>query len=207
MRQLEVLSPKDKLLRIKCSKVEIKDLRLNSTQKTITELIDFVYGTNNKGNNRDKNIPSTVGLSANQVGVNSSITVVDLGIGHKNYNDIHVLINPVIQWQSKSKLIRDEGCVNLDYIRGFVHRSARVKVEAFNRSGNKILLDLKGWPAILLQHEIDHLNGILFIDRLVDPKIAHLVKKGDLIEYKKIKQNWKKYTDVSGLVRPIKLYT
>jgi peptide deformylase len=82
----------------------------------------------------------------------------------------------------------------------YVERSKRVKIKAYDRSGNRIKLDLNGWPAILLQHEVDHLGGNLFIDRLTNPKKAHLVKGGELREYKKVKTNWNKFVDVSPLI-------
>jgi len=178
MTNLKVLKPDNPILRLKCNELSLKELKTRETQLQIEELLDYVYETSNKGEKRDKSKPSTVGLSANQLGLNKSIVIVDLGIGHKSYNDIHVLINPEITWKSKTIINRDEGCVNLDHIRGLVSRSKRVKVSALDRSGNKIQLDLTGWSSILLQHEIDHINGILFIDHLNNPKNAHLVKEG-----------------------------
>ena len=201
MNELAPLNPEEQLLRRKIEQVSLKDLRASRTQEVIEHLLGYVYRTSNKGESRDKTRPSIVGLSANQVGVNLSIAIVDLGIGHKSYNDLHVLVNPVITWKSKTTIEKDEGCVNLDNIRGFVKRSARVKVDAFDRSGNKISLDLTGWPAILLQHETDHLNGKLFIDRLEDPKHAHLVKYGEFQKYKKLKKEWPNFIDVSKLVK------
>ena|ERR1035438_6727272 len=201
MASLIVLNPDNDLLRRVCSKVSLRQLRSKVLQNKIDDLLDFVYKGSNKGATRNKTRLSTVGLSANQVGLDFSITVVDLGIGHKSYNDLYTLVNPRIIWSSKTQIERDEGCVNLDHIRGFVKRSYRVKVEAFDRSGNKISLDLHGWPSVLLQHEVDHLNGRLFIDKLKDPKKAHLVKTGELVEYKKVKKDWNKFIDVSLLVK------
>jgi peptide deformylase len=142
----------------------------------------------------------TVGLSANQVGIKKRISIVDLAIGRKGYSDLYVLINPEITWFSKTMVENCEGCVNLPTIWGYVKRSKKIKVRALDRSGNELELTLNGWSAILLQHEIDHLNGKLFIDKLDDPKKAHLVEKDDYQKYKTQKKLWKKYIDVSDLI-------
>lgn len=196
----KVLAPGDKLLRKSCLLVSPTELRTKIIQAEIEQMLDFVYGENNKGEERDKNRATTVGLSANQIGLPHRICVVDMAIGNKNFQDIQVLINPVITWSSKSVQEKAEGCVNISHTWGFIKRSARVKVSALDRSGNKLALDVVGWPAILLQHEVDHLNGILFIDRLEDPKRAHLVKDSEYKQYKKLKKGWPNYKDVSNLV-------
>lgn len=201
MSKLYPLKPTDRLLRQIIQSISLRELHSKQPQSKIEDLLDFVYQSSNKGSQRDRTRPSTVGLSANQIGLDLSITIVDLGVGHKSYNDLHVLINPRITWSSKTIVERDEGCVNLEHIRGFVGRSARIKVEAYDRSGNKISLDVHGWPAILLQHEIDHSNGKLFIDKLKNPKKAHLVNDGQLLNYKRSRKAWDKFIDVSPLIK------
>ena len=197
---LEVLDPTDTRLRTNSEPISPSELKTKSVQLLIEEMLDLVYGQSNKGAGRDTNKPTTVGLSANQVGINKRISIVDLAIALKGYNDLHVLINPEVIWRSRSTIERREGCVNLPDTFGFISRSNRVIVEALDRSGNHLRLDLKGWAATLLQHEIDHLEGHLFIDRLSDPTHAHLVEKGDYQSYKKAKKDWTKFRDVSGLV-------
>lgn len=198
---LNILEPKNPKLRKSCQEISPKELKSKDFQNLINEMLDIVYGKSNKGAKRDINKPMTVGLSANQIGINKRISIVDLAIGRKKFNDIHVLINPEIIWHSKTKMEKCEGCVNLPNIWGYVERSRRIKVRAIDRSGNKLELDLKDWPAILLQHEIDHLNGRLFIDRLKNPKKAHLVEDGEYKAHKKAKKEWKKFVDVSDLVK------
>lgn len=197
---LKILEAKNPILRKPCLTITPQQLRTKSIQDKINEMLDFVHGKSNKGTTRDTNKPMTVGLSANQVGINSKISIIDLAIGRKSYNDIYVLVNPEITWRSKSIVERREGCVNLPTVWGYIKRSKRVKVKAVDRSGNKIDLDVKGWAAALLQHEIDHLNGKLFIDHLDNPKKAHLVLSGEYKAHKKAKKTWKKFIDVSRLV-------
>lgn len=198
---LHVLDPKHKILRSACKEIPKRDLRKTSVQQEIESMIDFVYGNNNKGKARSRNASMTVGLSANQVGISKKISVVDLAIGKRGYSDVHVLINPEIVWQSQSVLENCEGCVNLPTIWGYVKRSKRIKVKALDRSGNELLLTVTGWPAVLLQHEIDHLNGKLFIEKLPDPKKAFLVEEGDYQKFKQKKKEWRKFVDVSEIVQ------
>lgn len=198
---LLVLEPNHSILRSPCKIISKNELRKNSVQNEIEALIDFVYGNNNKGKTKSRRNATTVGLSANQVGIAKRISVVDLAIGRKGYSDIHVLINPEIIWASKSVIERCEGCVNLPTIWGYVQRSKRIKVKAFDRSGNEILLTVSGWPAILLQHEIDHLNGKLFIEKLPDPKKALFVEDNDYHEFKQKKSKWNKFIDVSDFIK------
>lgn len=196
---LKPLKAKDKSLRAICEEVSLKELKTKEFQKLIDNMLELVYGTNNKGFSSNKIQPMTVGLSANQVGIMKKISIVDLAIGRRAFSDVHVLINPKITWKSKTIVYHREGCVNLPEIWGVIPRSKRVKVEAIDRSGNKIFLDLTGWPAVLLQHEVDHLNGKLFIDHLPDFTKAHFVKKDDMVKYRKEYKNWKYFVDVSEL--------
>lgn len=195
------LDPGDIRLRQACESVSLRELKSMKFQKVIDAMLDLVYGRNNKGKNHDSNKPMTVGLSANQVGIMKQISIVDLAIGRKGISDIHVLINPQIIWHSKSTFKHNEGCVNLPEIWGEVRRYKEVMVEAYDRSGNILTLHTKGWPAVLLQHEIDHLNGYLYIDRLDDPARAHKVQKGNMQEYRKKKKEWNAFIDVSSLLR------
>jgi peptide deformylase len=142
--------------------------------------------------------PSTVGLSANQAGIMKQICVVDLSIGRKGYTDLHVLVNPKVTWKSKARMTRTEGCVNFPTTWGVTNRSSTVKVSAWDRSGNEMSLRLNGWPASLLQHEIDHLEGLLFIDRMPDPAHAHHVVPEEYALYRKLKpEQWQAFVDMS----------
>ena len=190
----------DPRLRQACKQLTKKELTQKNQQAEVSRLLEYVGGRGNKsvpGVSPDRTRPRVVGLSANQVGVMKRISIVDLAIGKRGYYDTFVLINPKIVWRSKSTLERVEGCVNFTTIWGKTKRSKTVKVEALDRSGNEISLKLTGWPAILLQHEVDHLNGHLFIDRLVDPERADLVAPSEFAAYKKTKEDWPKTIDVS----------
>lgn len=199
-KRLYVVKPEAKILRTPCIQINKRELMRNETQEYIEDMLDFVYGTNNKGPKRDRMHAMTVGLSANQVNLHKCISIVDMAVGRKNISDIQVLINPEILWKSNAMIERIEGCVNLKNIWGPVKRSRAVIVKAMDRSGNLMQLTLHGWPAVLLQHEIDHLRGILFVDRLVDPTKALFVDEGNYSAFKKNKQAWDTYIDVSDYV-------
>lgn len=193
---LKPLEPSNPKLRRKCKEVSLQELRGKALQQQIDEMLLFVYGGNDKSIGRTR--PITVGLSANQVGISERISIVDLAIGHKDFSDLQVLINPKIIKHGKATSTLSEGCVNLPGIWGPVTRYKTVTVIALDRSGNKLQLKVSGWPAILLQHEIDHLNGLLFIDHLPDPAKAHAVADEQIREYnRKTAPTWPHYIDVT----------
>lgn len=109
-----------------------------------------------------------VGLAAPQLGINKRL----IAIHFKDHNDklySYKLINPRVRSHSveQAYLASGEGCLSVDRaIDGFVVRNARVTIQAFDTEGNVIKLRLKGYPAIVFQHEIDHLNGIMFFDHI-----------------------------------------
>lgn len=99
-----------------------------------------------------------VGLAAPQVGVSQRIIVLDVGEG------LIQLINPVIT-NSEGQESASEGCLSIPGVYGDVERSSRVTVEGYERTGKPIRIQAEGLLARALQHEIDHLEGVLFIDR------------------------------------------
>lgn len=203
MNKLVRLDPTDERVRTICQAIPSRKLRLKKTQKTIDALLDFVFAGNNKGKLHDRKKPTIIGLSANQVGVLKRICIVDLAIRRKGQSEIHVMINPHILWRSKTMMLRMEGCVNLPNIWGYVERSIKIDVSYHDRWGNFYQMRAVGWAATLIQHEVDHLEGGLFIDRLPDPTKALHVENKDFEEYKKNPKKWNKFIDVSNLIRKV----
>jgi len=103
---------------------------------------------------------SGVGLAASQVGVLKRIILVD---GEED--ELIVLINPVII-KSEGEVVEEEGCLSVPDIYSQVKRSSKVTIKALNDNGDLIEITKEGLTARALQHEIDHLDGILFIDRI-----------------------------------------
>jgi len=105
-----------------------------------------------------------IGLAAPQVGVSKRVTVIDLSMG-KNPAEKIVLINPEII-SSEGKLYEEEGCLSFPDIREKVVRSAKVRIRAQDENGKWFEMDGEELLSRCFQHEIDHLNGVLFIFRM-----------------------------------------
>jgi len=126
----------------------------------IKEMIDFMIESNG------------VGLAAPQVGVSKRFVVV-------GFEDVEpfVLINPEIIETSLEENVYEEGCLSIPGMYAKVTRPERIKVQAWNERGRPFTIDADGMLATVIQHEIDHLNGVLFIDHLQDKPKEKIVKK------------------------------
>ncbi|MGY4677821.1 peptide deformylase [Pasteurella sp. P03HT] len=120
-----------------------------------------------------------IGLAATQVDIHQRIITIDVE-GTKEHQ--YVLINPEII-ESCGETGIEEGCLSLPGMRGFVPRKEKVKVKALNRHGEEYILEADGLLAICIQHEIDHLNGIVFADYLSPLKRQRMKEK--LIKWQK----------------------
>lgn len=116
-----------------------------------------------------------VGLAAIQVGLDRSLIVFDAQTEEKN-GVYRVLINPKIVESHGEIISEDEGCLSVPGFRSNVRRAQSILVEGLDRDGNPVSLETDGFLAIVLQHEIDHLQGKLFIDRISSLK-RQLYKK------------------------------
>lgn len=115
-----------------------------------------------------------VGLAANQVGVARRVAVVDVG---EDAPPPLVLINPKIVERGAETETAEEGCLSIPDIFGEVERPARVVVEALDRDGKPYRAEATGYKARAIQHEIDHLDGILFLEHLSAVKRGLLLAK------------------------------
>jgi peptide deformylase len=126
-----------------------------------------------------------IGLAAVQIGVAKRVIVIDLDQKEGKKNP-RAFINPKILWASEETAVFEEGCLSVPEIWDDVERPARIKAEYLDRDGNKQLLEADGLLATCLQHEMDHLNGILFIDHLSRLKRSIALRK--LTKAKKLKE-------------------
>lgn len=106
-----------------------------------------------------------IGLAAIQVGWDKSVLIYDISPRDES-RELNVVVNPRIITQEGQILSENEGCLSVPDFRADVKRSEYITVEGHDREGNPIRLDAEGLLAIVLQHEIDHLNGTLFIERI-----------------------------------------
>lgn len=113
-----------------------------------------------------------VGIAAPQVGVLKRIISIEvpggyrIGYGEVADQPITIVVNPVLVWESDERLKAPEGCLSLRGFEGFITRAAEVRVEGLTRSGDPVTYQADKLFARALLHEIDHLNGILYIDHL-----------------------------------------
>lgn len=117
-----------------------------------------------------------VGLAAPQVGRNIRALVVDVPLPESEEREFYELINPEIV-SSQGFQMGEEGCLSVPGFFADVRRKNRVRVSALNRKGKRFTIDADGMLSRVLQHEIDHLDGILFFDRLRQLKRDLLVKQ------------------------------
>ena len=117
-----------------------------------------------------------VGLAAVQVGVPKRVVTIDATRGEEEKQPI-ALINPEIVWSSEEKIAHEEGCLSIPEYLDEVERPERVKVRFLDLEGRAHELDADGLLARVVQHEIDHINGVLFIDHLSKLKRDRVIKK------------------------------
>ncbi len=127
-----------------------------------------------------------IGLAAIQIGVAKRVLVIDLDQKEGNKNP-RAFINPKITWASEEMAVFEEGCLSVPEIWDDVERPARIKAEYLDADGKKQTLEADGLLATCLQHEMDHLNGVLFIDHLSRLKKNMAIKK--LTKAKKLKES------------------
>lgn len=108
-----------------------------------------------------------VGLAAPQVGESFRLIVVEYGDEEDEElpPKLHVMVNPEITRASQETVLGTEGCLSIPGIQGEVERNEAVTVKGLNRHGSPMTVKAKGWLARIFQHEIDHLDGVLFVDR------------------------------------------
>ena len=118
-----------------------------------------------------------IGLAAPQVGISLRVCVLDLRDEDDPEAGRWVFVNPVVVESSEEKEKAPEGCLSIPEMEDVVTRAARVTVRGFDAEGEAIEVEAEGLLARALQHEIDHLDGVLFIDRLSAFKRRALLKK------------------------------
>ncbi|MDP2693011.1 MAG: peptide deformylase [bacterium] len=152
---LDIVTLPTKSLREKSKEIDLDFLLSTETQKLIDEMILKMYKSDG------------IGLAAPQVGHNIRICIIGKDYEKKMKEDL-ILINPTWIKTSKKKNTEMEGCLSVPYTFGKVVRLTNIDVEALDRQGNKISFSAKKFLARVIQHEVDHLDGILFVDKATD---------------------------------------
>ena len=118
-----------------------------------------------------------VGLAANQIGVLKQIITIHIQNKENNSEKLYVLFNPIITKTSKEKVIMEEGCLSLPKQFADIERPKSITLQYTNEQNEIVKVDKNGFEARILQHEIDHLSGKLFVDYLSSLKRNILIKK------------------------------
>ena len=163
----KILTEPDPILRKKCEPLEKVD---TETKKLMDDMLETMYAA------------PGIGLAAAQVGILKRLVVIDISKEEEKKKPIF-LINPQIIHQSKKTSVYEEGCLSLPGQFAEIERPAECTIKYIDYDGKEKELKSDGLLATCIQHEIDHLNGILFIDYLSKLKKDMIIKK--LVKQKK----------------------
>jgi peptide deformylase len=159
---LPIVTVGDPVLRERARKVGPDELRSPRVQQLIDDMIETM---------RDA---AGAGLAANQVGALLRVAVIEVGADHPRYPykppiPLTVMINPTLDWVGDETAAINEGCLSVPDLRGTVDRHLSVRVRYLDRDGHQHEEIRRGLTAGTFQHEVDHLDGVLFLDRVRDP--------------------------------------
>jgi peptide deformylase len=157
----EIIKLPDKRLRLKSEPVKRIDAGI---RKLVDDLFETMYDA------------PGIGLAAIQIGVAKRVVTMDLSKKEDDHKPL-VFINPEVTWKSAEKSKYEEGCLSIPDYYEEVQRPAQVKVKYLDLDGNEHEIEAAGLFATCLQHEIDHTNGVLFIDHISKLKRDRIVKK------------------------------
>jgi peptide deformylase len=157
----EIIKIPDKRLRLKSEPIEKIDAGI---KKLVEDMFETMYDA------------PGIGLAAIQLGIAKRVVTMDLSKKEDEAKPL-VFINPEITWASEEKGTYEEGCLSIPEYYEEVERPAEVKVKYLDLDGKSHEITAKGLFAICLQHEIDHTNGVLFIDHLSKLKRDRVIKK------------------------------
>ncbi len=167
-KKLDIYKYGDDILNLKAKEVKNIDEQLLKLKQQMIETMHNSY--------------SAIGLAAPQIGKSLQLSVIDTSRG-EDKDDLLVLINPEIL-EAEGSEVDDEGCLSFPGINVSVKRNTRIFLKSIDINGKEIRVEIEGFLARVIQHEIDHLKGVLIIDRLSSLK-RQMLKK----EIKRLKKN------------------
>lgn len=165
MALLEIVTPESNETILRSPAEQVTNVQDAAIQQLIDDMIETLEDAEG------------VGLAAPQIGRNLQLAIVhtlpdydDEGEPIDGTRDMYVIVNPKIVWDSRKTTYGIEGCLSIPGYLGEVERNFAIRVTALDRNGRKKRYRLKGWDARIFQHEIDHLNGVLYTDKLTEPE-------------------------------------
>ena len=160
--RLEIANIGDPILREVATEVSIEQVNSEEVQTFIDNLIETMHFANGAG------------LAATQVSVSWRIFVIEVNDNprypYKPNIPLTILINPQIEFLTEERFSNFEGCLSVPNLRGVVERCPEINIKGFDRVGEPVEILAKGITAGTFQHEFDHLNGVLFLDKVKDTK-------------------------------------
>ena len=150
----EIIQSPHKILRSISKEVIKEEIQSEKIKKVILDMKNALHKEDDG-----------VAIAAPQIDVPLRIFIVSKKVDQKKYEDDLIFINPTITKLSKKKEAMSEGCLSVRWKYGLVKRSTTATVKALNEKGNEFVMSAKGLMAQIFQHEVDHLNGVLFIDK------------------------------------------
>jgi peptide deformylase len=176
----KIVTIPNKILRSKSKKIGYVDDSIKSLADDMVETtIDW-----------DHDSEFCAALAAIQIGEPLKLTVVRNDFDDPKNKQFTTFVNPEIVKKSDEEVSDIEGCLSVPGIYGRVQRALKIKVKAQDVDGNPIRLTLEGFPARVLQHEIDHMNGIIFLDHIKDTsQLFNIDKNGSLMPVSQSKKD------------------
>jgi len=162
MAILKIARMGNPILRKMAEPIPAEKINTPEIQRLINDMMDTVVDADGAG------------LAAPQVHVSKRLVILSL----QDEEDFQVWINPVLTPSSEDYIVIYEGCLSIPGMRGAVARPDKVFVQALDRTGNRLEFELEGMPAVVAQHECDHLNGILYVDRVLPKTMTFLEEYG-----------------------------
>jgi len=181
--------PSSEVLNLVAERIPIESISSPEVQSLIGMLFRVAHGRQG-----DDYFPTLVGLAAPQIGVSQRVVVIGMeGVSSGEQPELKEFINPTIIEVSGRMVEGREGCFSTGRICGIVERPESVTVHAWDKEGEDFIHSFEGFTARVAQHEIDHLDGIRFPDKITNPNKLHWVEENQYGDYRKHWQNWSKH--------------
>jgi peptide deformylase len=188
--KLRFVDYNDPILDVRCSSLTEEEIKDPAMQKLFDGMFAFA-----RGEQSDQQKHVLVGLAAPQIGKDIRVILVDTKAdGKGGVSELRLYINPEILEFSQETEEWYEGCFSTGNVKGIVKRPRQVKIKAMDREGHEICETHSGYVARIFQHEIDHLDGIRFPERVPSQDRLHIVKADEMYAYRN-QQGWKHWKE------------
>ncbi|HSX35203.1 MAG TPA: peptide deformylase, partial [Candidatus Saccharimonadales bacterium] len=193
-RERGLVSPGSQVLARKAASVPILEITSPKFTGTVARLVTVANGQRRK-TRQAKRRRTLVGLAAPQIGESWRIILIDTKIdeSRRHFGKLECIINPQVVWRSRETAEGREGCFSAGPVWGLVRRPVAVKISGYDTSGKEITRILEGFSARIACHEIDHLDGIRFPERITSDRKRHWVHTEELLDYPDQAKRWPRW--------------